>query len=169
MPRWTHWLNQSNIETIIPYTKGNGVDVCCGHQVWPGAVGIDIIPRGGVIPQCCNGIPESMLISSADLCFDAVNLPFKDGVLDFVFSSHGLEHFDDPAEVLTEWARVVKVGGFICVVVPDSRRVKINDMGHGIEPAVLTDVFATLRALEIVTMQPEDPSFDYACVAQKCK
>jgi SAM-dependent methyltransferase len=42
-----------------------------------------------------------------------------DQSLDFVHSSHCLEHLVDPAEGLRNWVRVVKPGGHVVVTVPD--------------------------------------------------
>ena len=39
--------------------------------------------------------------------------------LDFVHSSHCLEHLVDPIEGLASWFRVIKPGGFLVVTVPD--------------------------------------------------
>ena len=42
-----------------------------------------------------------------------------DGELDFVHSSHCLEHLVDPAEGLKNWLRVVREGGHLVITVPD--------------------------------------------------
>ena len=42
-----------------------------------------------------------------------------DASLDFVHSSHCLEHLRDPAEALRNWLRILKPGGHLVVVVPD--------------------------------------------------
>jgi len=42
-----------------------------------------------------------------------------DEALDFVHSSHCLEHLVDPAEGLANWLRVVRPGGYLIVTVPD--------------------------------------------------
>jgi len=42
-----------------------------------------------------------------------------DETLDFVHSSHCLEHLRDPSEGLSNWLRVVKPGGYVVVTVPD--------------------------------------------------
>lgn len=42
-----------------------------------------------------------------------------DGSLDFVHSSHCLEHLVDPAEGLRNWLRVVREGGYLVITVPD--------------------------------------------------
>lgn len=38
---------------------------------------------------------------------------------DCVYASHSLEHMRDPEHALSEWWKLVKVGGYIIVVVPD--------------------------------------------------
>jgi SAM-dependent methyltransferase len=51
------------------------------------------------------------------------NLPFKDGVLDYVASSHLLEDYLDWMPLLTEWVRVLKrPGGRLLVCLPDKKR-----------------------------------------------
>jgi SAM-dependent methyltransferase len=42
-----------------------------------------------------------------------------DSSLDFVHSSHCLEHMRDPLEALRHWLRVLKPGGHLVVIVPD--------------------------------------------------
>ncbi len=43
----------------------------------------------------------------------------EDESLDFVFSSHCLEHIRDPREALENWLRILKPGGHMIVAVPD--------------------------------------------------
>lgn len=49
-------------------------------------------------------------------------LPYDDNVVDLIFSCHVLEHFsyDDGAKLLAECARVLKPGGVLRVLVPDT-------------------------------------------------
>jgi SAM-dependent methyltransferase len=42
-----------------------------------------------------------------------------DASLDFVHSSHCLEHLRDPSEALHHWLRVLKPGGHLIVMIPD--------------------------------------------------
>jgi SAM-dependent methyltransferase len=42
-----------------------------------------------------------------------------DDTLDFVHSSHCLEHLHDPIEGLRNWLRVIKPGGYIVATIPD--------------------------------------------------
>lgn len=43
----------------------------------------------------------------------------EDNSLDFLHSSHCLEHLDDPVIALQNWYRVIRVGGYMVVTVPD--------------------------------------------------
>jgi SAM-dependent methyltransferase len=49
---------------------------------------------------------------------------FRDGVLDFVYSSHLLEDFEDTAAVLKEWWRVLKRGGRLIIYCPHEQRFR---------------------------------------------
>lgn len=66
-------------------------------------------------------------IRKIDLISDGDNLPFKDNTLDFVFTSHVLEHFYDPIKALKEWYRVVKVGGYVFMIIPHKERTFDKD------------------------------------------
>jgi SAM-dependent methyltransferase len=51
--------------------------------------------------------------------YDGTHLPFADNSQDAVFSSAVFEHIPNYREVLAEWYRVLKVGGFIIILVPN--------------------------------------------------
>lgn len=73
------------------------------------------------IMSYCNYIKKVDLISDGD------NLPFKDNTLDFVFTSHVLEHFYNPIKALKEWYRVTKVGGYVFMIIPHKERTFDKD------------------------------------------
>lgn len=50
--------------------------------------------------------------------YDGVHLPFPDESQDTVFSSHCYEHIANYRVALREWYRVLKVGGYMVVLVP---------------------------------------------------
>ena len=54
-------------------------------------------------------------------------LPFLDNELDYVISSHVLEHFFDPIAAIKEWLRVIKPGGYVFMIVPKSRALPDED------------------------------------------
>jgi SAM-dependent methyltransferase len=51
---------------------------------------------------------------------DAVNLSLiPDDSYDVLLSSHNLEHIANPLKALKEWVRIVKLGGYIILVLPE--------------------------------------------------
>jgi len=46
---------------------------------------------------------------------------FADNSLDYVFSSHCLEDFEDTKAALREWLRVIKPGGYLVLFLPDQK------------------------------------------------
>jgi len=79
------------------YFSGEGLDVGYGGDL--------------VVPNCRGWDVEHGdahdLAGVADECFD------------FVYSSHLLEHLDDPARALRNWWRVLKAGGYLILYVPE--------------------------------------------------
>jgi len=61
-------------------------------------------------------------VAKVDIVSSGDDLPFKDNFWDFVLTSHVLEHFFDPIKALKEWNRVVRDGGYICLIIPDKRK-----------------------------------------------
>lgn len=56
-----------------------------------------------------------------DFISDARALPLANATLDYLCSSHVLEHLADPIAALHEWHRVLRPGGNLYLVVPDRR------------------------------------------------
>lgn len=86
----------------FPYAKnvckGKGYDIGCMKKEWalPGSIPIDL---------------------SFDDDFNALNLPEKN--VDYIFSSHCLEHILDWVAVLDYWTETIKDGGVIFLYLPD--------------------------------------------------
>ena len=82
------------------------VDIGCGESKLEGALGIDL-----------------RVADSVDLVADGLNLPFRDGAVDHVFSSYLIEHYGHRVveHVLIEWVRVLKRGGFLEIRAPNLR------------------------------------------------
>jgi SAM-dependent methyltransferase len=81
----------------LKYCKGAGVDVGAGLWPLPSAVPVDVW-RGPGAHRTIADIPE--------------------GSLDFVFSSHCLEHNEDWKSVLKEWLVRLKPGGTVFLYLP---------------------------------------------------
>lgn len=93
----------------IPYAqqvcKGKGVDVGCGSVEWcfPGADPVDF---------------------TVGYEFHAMNLPYLE--YDYVFSSHLLEHLNQPWDALNHWWDCLKPGGVLFLYLPDVTSEKGN-------------------------------------------
>ncbi len=118
----------------IPYLDGRGFDVGCGDQkVVPWATGLD-------------------RHKAADINSDGRAMPeVASRSLDFIFSSHFIEHCDDYTAVLAEWWRTIKVGGHLVLYWPHPDHYpRIGQFGanldhkHDITPDQMFD--AMLRA-----------------------
>jgi len=85
----------------IPYAKhvcvGTGVDVGCNRLEWsyPGSLPVDPVIND----------------------YDALNFPYDN--LDYIFSSHCLEHLYDWVDVLDYWTSKLKSGGVLFLYLPD--------------------------------------------------
>ena len=89
---------------------GNGVDIGCG------TCRIDDMITS--IDQQSN-----YSYAHAQFVWDCRNLElFNDGVLDFIFSSHCLEDFDDVRAVFVAWWKKLKVGGVMLLLLPDMEK-----------------------------------------------
>lgn len=103
-----------------PFCVGNGVDVGSGGDpVVPWAIQVDLPDEQFKEYGHVNGIERP--IQWRGSCRD---LPFKDGVLSWVYSSHLIEDFDDWPVVLAEFVRVLKHGGYLIIMVPDKERFR---------------------------------------------
>jgi SAM-dependent methyltransferase len=98
---------------LAPYCQGYGIDI--------GAGGDPIVPTAIIVDLPS---PYTMVGKSfVQLGGDARDLRwFQDNALDYVYSSHVLEDFENPGAVLTEWLRVIKPGGRLVVYCPDQQR-----------------------------------------------
>lgn len=88
------------------YFVGHGIDIGAGPD-----------PLGQYIEQ----FPLMRACRAWDLADGDAQLlaTLADASLDFVHSSHCLEHMRDPREALHHWLRVLRPGGHLIVTVPD--------------------------------------------------
>ena len=85
----------------IPYAKhvclGTGVDIGCNRIEW--------------------SFPGSLPVDPTVNDYDALNFPYTD--LDYIFSSHCLEHLQNWVDVLDYWTGKLKTGGVLFLYLPD--------------------------------------------------
>lgn len=97
----------------VPYLQGKALDIGCGQRkVWDSLIGVDSCKDyNGNRPPSVDIVGEGHELSM-----------FTDECMDGVFSSHLLEHFFEErvVDILAEWARVLKPGGFLVLYLPSA-------------------------------------------------
>lgn len=125
-------------DKVLPYCQGNGLDLgSAGDPISPTAIQVEL--PDNYCPLFKNDYPPQ-------LRGDATNLVwFKDKCLDYVFSSHLIEDFgpERQHEIICEWCRVIKPGGYLVVLAPERHRWKaaLNrgqppNLAHKNEPVI---------------------------------
>jgi SAM-dependent methyltransferase len=109
---------------LAPHCAGFGIDIGFGGDaITDSAVRVDL-PR----PYANTG---SQTVQLGGDCRDL--RWFRDESLDFVYSSHVLEDFDEreTEPTLREWVRVLKVGGSLALLLPDQQRYSRHCVATG--------------------------------------
>ena len=92
---------------LVPYTAGRGLDLGCGlFKVFQHFIGVDNGHHWG----------NSGVDVMVDTC-EKLEM-FASNSMDFVFSSHLLEHIVDTEAALKEWWRVIKDDGHLILYLP---------------------------------------------------
>ncbi len=105
---------------VAPYLQGNGAELATGGDpIVPGSIQFELPARDYAIYNSNQPLRGPVQWRSADAIW---HLPFKDGVLDYLASSHLLEDFIDWAPLLREWVRVLRPGGRLVLCVPEKGR-----------------------------------------------
>ncbi len=98
-----------------PFCVGCGLDVASGgYPVVPWAWQLDL-PEDEYNYYNSNQPTRGPI----QLRGKADALPVASGTLDFLYSSHLLEDFEDWRPLLREWLRVLKPGGHLVILIPD--------------------------------------------------
>jgi len=111
--------------------------------------------------------------------YDGIHLPFPEGSQDAVFASHCLEHIDNFETILADWYRVLRVGGYLLIVVPhrDLYERKSNlpsrfNKGHKrfyTSASLLAEIESSLPVggYRITSLKEIDDGFDYSIPPDK--
>lgn len=96
---------------LVPYTRGVGLDLGCGaYKTFPHFIGVDNLTDRRLFGTQMQ--PDIVIPTCEKLSI------FATQSMNFVFSSHLLEHIEDTKASLAEWWRVIKVGGYLCLYLP---------------------------------------------------
>ena len=63
-------------------------------------------------------VPQAIGVDIGYPGYEGATFPFADGSFDAIYSSHCFEHIGDWLGVLRDWYRLLRVGGFLIIVVP---------------------------------------------------
>jgi len=159
-------------EKALPWLVGRGLDVGCGFEkVVETAIGIDSGADYGAEEVVENGCVQTRKGVQDDLR-DASDLSGYEGV-DYVFSSHTLEHVADWEGVLGEWCRVLRPGGVLFVYLPRSdvfypwKAGVLKNHLHDFVPEMIVGKLKEL-GMTVVEFEPEyDSHASFHVVARK--
>lgn len=147
---------------IVQFTRGKGIDVGCGpKKAFPHFIGID---------SCKDTELFNIEIKPDVVCEDAANLDFIDaGTLDFVFSSHLLEHIEDYAGALANWWSKLKPGGHLVLYLPHRDLYPHigtpganPDHKHDLDEVMIRHVVNTLGGWELLVEEVRDQGMEYS-------
>ncbi len=134
-----------------PEPCNTALDLGCGEsKVAPFFIGVDRFKGVTARPD------GSTFTANPDLLCDVNNLPHEDNSVDFIVSSHTLEHMTNPVETLNYWVGKLRVGGRLAIIVPDWRhtwscendesRYSPDGHKHDFTPNELERVFCSIRS-----------------------
>lgn len=113
---------------LAPYCVGDGLDLGFGGDpINDSSIRIDLRT-----PYTNVGSYTVQLHGNANSLFW-----FNDNCMDYIYSSHLLEDFQDIGSVLAEWIRVLKPGGRLIIFCPDEKvfRAHCAKTGQPLNPA----------------------------------
>lgn len=79
----------------------------------------------GVEPS--DGMREKALEKGLDVrCGDHASIPFEDSFFDFIYMTDVIHHVPDLKKMFTEFSRVLKPGGFVCILTESHRQLEMR-------------------------------------------
>jgi predicted SAM-dependent methyltransferase len=156
---------------VVPHIISPSLEVGCGSKK---TIGIDVaVDRTAPGTHGSHGC-ELNSVCAADMQAEMDDLPFEDGKFNSVMSRHVLEHHADTLKVLTEWNRVLSIGGKVVVVVPDQKNYQGNTVHlDGSHEAAFTPM-QLVKLLEhsgfsVSTVETVVPNWSFGIVAIKIR
>lgn len=153
IPKYVNSANSARF--IIPFAKevckGIGYDIGCGKKEWafPGSIPIDPL------------ITDN---------YDAMKLP--DGEVDYIFSSHTLEHLDSWVNAIRYWTTKIKSGGVLFFYLPSYNKISwrpwINwSHKHILHPNEIKDFLEFENKYRKIYVSGIDLNYSFAIMCEK--
>lgn len=140
---------------VAPLAQGEKVvELGCGfNKTVPHAIGVDIVAKD----DDCQHIGLRPCV--ADVQADCSKpLPFADLSVDTIIARHILEHITDTIETLTNWNRILKMGGRLLIAVPNQELVNSIPLNpehvHAFTPASLSRIVTLCGFKAIQAINP---------------
>jgi predicted SAM-dependent methyltransferase len=144
----------NSAQFIIPFAKyfceGVGYDIGCGKKEW-------------ALP---NAIPIDEKFNDS---YTALNLPKQN--VDFIFSSHCLEHIDDWVSVMDYWYDTLREGGILFLYLPHYDQVywrvwNNRKHKHNFTSAIILDYMKN-KGYKNIFIGEKDLNYSFAIVGEK--
>lgn len=154
---------------VAPYLRGRGLDIGAGtFKVLPHVISVDNCIDSKLFGMPV--MPDVKVKSADDLSM------FATSQMDFVYSSHLLEHMEDPEKTLKEWWRVVRDGGYMILYLPhDELYPKVGEEGanrdhkHNLNEGKIIDWMKGIGNwdLEVCEKRDQDDEYSFLMVFKK--
>lgn len=145
---------------VAPYLRGRGLDIGAGEfKILPHAISVDNMHHAQFGFSC-----------KPDVMCNAEKLDvFGSQSMDWVYSSHTLEHIEDYASALKEWWRVIKVGGLLVLYLPDEDEYpKVGEDGANpdhkwnVNRARIVEAMERLGGWDLIDFQKRNADEEYS-------
>jgi ADP-heptose:LPS heptosyltransferase/predicted SAM-dependent methyltransferase len=146
---------------LVPFTRGRGLDLGCGpSKAFPHFIGVDNYTDTHLF-----GVQMK-----PDVVCNVTKLDiFGSASMDFVYSSHCLEHLQDYKAALKEWWRVVRPGGHLCLYLPHKEfypnvgKPHANpDHKHDFMPADIVDAMREVGSWDLLRNEDRNEGQEYS-------
>ena len=110
MPFYSESEKVHTLPNVMKYITGRILDIgCADHKILPQAIGVDGRPLAGV----------DIVTSDLGTLWDTQQYGSECQTYDTVFSSHLLEHVEEPFWMLHCWKHCMKKGGHLVLYLPE--------------------------------------------------
>lgn len=117
-----HVAIHETVENILrDETPGRVLDVPAGE----GALAVRLKALGHEV-SCCDLYPQIFKLEGVDIKLGDLDktLPYEDRSFDHIVCVEGLEHIENPANAIREFARLLRPGGLLVISVPNIMNIE---------------------------------------------